>query len=369
MRYHRHFPRYRPKWWPENEPWPPRRGHLRHTSFFRRIGCLFALFNLFGFVFFALMLGLIAQAFGLVDLHLQGFNWILPTGVTLLGFGALGWGFSRVRRMSRPLDNLLEASRRVSEGDYSARVEEKGLPEVRSLVRAFNSMTERLQVNDQQRRALLADVTHELRTPLTVVQGNLEGMLDGVYPADEAGLKAILEETQVLSRLVDDLRTLALSESGALQLKREPTDLAVLIGETVAAFRSRAEAAGVRLEVNPGGEVPLLDLDPERIHQVLSNLITNALRYTPGDGWIRVSYGLGETDAVIEIEDSGAGIPAEELPHVFERFYKTRDSGGMGLGLAIAKNLVEAHGGKIIAESEPGRGTRMKIVLPNRSAE
>jgi len=189
-------------------------------------------------------------------------------------------------------------------------------------------------------------------------------MLDGVYPADEQQLKAILEETQVLSRLIDDLRTLALSESGALQLKREPTDLAVLVGETVAAFRPRAEAAGVRLEVTPKGDVPLLDLDPERIHQVLSNLIANALRYTPGDGWIRVSYGSGGTGVVIEIEDSGAGIPAEELPHVFERFYKSRDSGGMGLGLAIAKNLVEAHGGDIQAASEPGRGTRMKISLP-----
>jgi len=328
------------------------------------MGCAFALFNLFGFVLFALILGLIAQAFGLVDLHLQGLSWFLPLGVILLAFAVIRWGFSSVRRMARPMDDLLEASRRVSEGDYSVRVKEKGLPEVRSLARAFNSMAERLQVSDQQRRALLADVTHELRTPLTVVQGNLEGMLDGVYPTDERQLKAILEETQVLSRLIDDLRTLALSESGTLQLKREPTDLAVLVGETVAAFRPRAEAAGVRLEVKPNGDVPLMDLDPERIHQVLSNLIANALRYTPGDGWIRISYEVVETGVVIEIEDSGAGIPAEELPHVFERFYKSRDSGGMGLGLAIAKNLVEAHGGNIQAASEPGQGARMKISLP-----
>lgn len=362
MRHRPHVPRQRPPWWPENEDWPPRRGHLRHNPFFRRVGCLFLLFNLFGIVFFALVISLIAQALGLVDLHLQGFTWILPLGVFLLATLVMGWSFSRVRRMSRPLDELLEASRRVAEGDYSVRVEEKGVAEFRSLTRAFNSMAERLHESDQQRRALLADVTHELRTPLTVVQGNLEGMLDGVYPADETQLEAILEETQVLSRLIDDLRTLALSESGALQLKRELTDLAVLIGETVAAFRSRAEAAGVQLEVDAKGEVPLLDLDPERIHQVLSNLIANALRYTPSGGWIRVHYGAG---AVIEIEDSGAGIPAEELPHVLERFYKSRDSGGMGLGLAIAKNLVEAHGGTLRAESEPGRGTRMRIELPN----
>lgn len=363
MRRPRHFPRQRPPWWPENETWPPRRGHLRHNPFFRRLGCLFVLFNFFGFAFFALVISLIAQALGLVDLNLRGVSWLLPFSVLLLAMLVLGWGFSRVRRMSRPLDELLEASHRVADGDYSVRVEEKGIAEIRSLTHAFNSMAERLQASDQQRRALLADVTHELRTPLTVVQGNLEGMLDGVYPADETQLKVILEETQVLSRLIDDLRTLALSESGALQLIREPTDLSVLIGETVAAFRSRADAAGVQLKVEVKEDVPLLDLDPERIHQVLSNLIANALRYTPSGGWIRVRYGAG---VVIEIEDSGAGIPAEELTHVFERFYKSRDSGGMGLGLAIAKNLVEAHGGTIRAESEPGRGTMIRIKLPSQ---
>ncbi|MFZ5912160.1 MAG: sensor histidine kinase [Chloroflexota bacterium] len=361
MRHKHHLPRHRPPWWPANEPWPPPKGRFRRSPFSKRLGCLFLLFNLLGFLFFILVLSVGARLLGFAEFPGRHEGWLFPLVLFLLVVGAISWGVARVRHMSRPLDDLLEASQRVAKGDYSARVEEQGVSEIRSVAKAFNAMAERLQVSDQQRRALLADVTHELRTPLTVVQGNLEGMLDGVYPADETQLKAILEETQILSRLIDDLRTLALSESGALQLKREPTDLAVLIGETVAAFRSRAEAAGVRLEVEAKDDLPLLDVDPERIHQVLSNLIANALRYTPGGGWIEVRYRAG---VVIEVEDSGAGIPAEELPRVFERFYKSRDSGGMGLGLAIARRLVEAHGGTIRAESEPGRGTRMRIKLP-----
>jgi len=229
-------------------------------------------------------------------------------------------------------------------------------------------MASRLQVTDEQRRNLLADVTHELRTPLTVIQGNLEGMLDGVYAADEAHLKSLLEETQILSRLVDDLRTLALAESGALQLKKEPTDLVALIGETTAGFRAQADAAGVALGVEVMADALLLDLDPERMHEVLSNLIANALRYTPRGGIISVRLGRthadGEQRTLVTIADSGPGITAEDLPHVFDRFYKARDSGGMGLGLSIAKHLTEAHGGTLDAESDPGQGTTMRITLP-----
>ncbi len=366
MRHQPPFHRSRPPWWPENEPWPPGGGRLRHRPFFRRLGCLFIIFAFLGLVGFLSLLSLAADALGLIHAPAGDLGWVAPAGAGffLLLVGTLGWGFSRVRRMSHSLDDLLEASRHVADGDYSFRVEERGAPEVRSLARAFNGMAARLQTTDARRRDLLADVTHELRTPLTVVQGNLEGMLDGVYPADEARLKSILDETQVLSRLVDDLRTLALAESGALQLKREPVDLAVLIGETVTGFRSGAEAAGISLDARPGDDIPLLDLDPERIRQVLTNLLSNAMRYTPRGGKIEIRCRVDSTNVTIEIADSGAGIPAEELPHVFERFYKSRDSGGMGLGLAIAKNLVEAHGGTITAESQPGRGTTVRINLP-----
>lgn len=358
-----HPPAHRPPWWPENEPWPPGK-YMRRSPVLRRIGCLFFLFILLGFLILSLVLSIGAHVLGLAQFPGDHKGWMIPVGLFLLVAGALSWGATRVRSMSRPLDDLLEASRRVAEGDYSARVEENGLPEVRSVVRAFNVMAERLQVSDQQRRNLLADVTHELRTPLTIIQGNLEAVLDGVYPADPAHLRSLLEETQVISRLVDDLRTLALAESGALQLRKEPTDLVVLISETVAAFRSQAQAAGVSLDVEANHDLPLLNLDPERIHQVLSNLLSNALRYTPRGAKIFICCRAGGGDALIEVQDSGPGIPADELPHVFERFYKSRDSGGMGLGLAIAKHLVQAHGGTIRAHSEPGRGTGIEVRLP-----
>jgi signal transduction histidine kinase len=228
-------------------------------------------------------------------------------------------------------------------------------------------MTERLQIHDQQRRNMLADVSHELRTPITVIQGNVEGILDGLYPADEPRLRSILEETQVLSRLVDDLRTLALAESGALHLKREPTNLAELIRDAVSGFEAQIKEKEVRIEMTlDGGEDA--NVDPQRVREVLTNLLSNALRYSARGGEVLVRLkeaGFGsERNVTISIEDNGPGIKSTELPHVFERFYKSSDSGGMGLGLSIAKYLVEAHDGKIWAESEIGRGTTISFTLP-----
>lgn len=374
-----HHPRFssrqRPPWWPENEEWPPTREAWRRVGrrnpFFRRMGCFF-----FGFAFLA-FIGLL----GILRLVLAPFidfqasppfdrpDFIFPLG--FLGFillvFAIGWGARSLRRMSVPLDNLLEASDKVAEGDFSARVEEKGPPEVRALTRGFNSMAERLQVNDQQRRNMLADVSHELRTPITVIQGNVEGILDGLYPADEARLKSILEETQVLSRLVDDLRTLALAESGGLYLKREPINLAEIIRDAVSGFEAQIKEKAIRVEMSIHGEEDA-NIDPQRIREVLANLLSNALRYTPPGGVVNVNLvetGFGvERSVTISIEDNGPGIDPTGLPHVFERFYKSSDSGGMGLGLSIARYLVEAHGGKIWAESELGRGTRISFTIP-----
>lgn len=364
--------RERPPWWPENEEWPPRRWrHMRRTPFFRRMGCFFLLFNFFAFVGFLALLRFVLAPF--VEFHgmpLLEQPWIIfPFGIIGL-FTLLVTVFLAVRslrRMSRPLDELVEASNKVAEGDFSVRVEVKGPPEVRALLHGFNSMAERLQVNDRQRRNMLADVSHELRTPLTVIQGNVEGILDGMYPADEARLNSILEETQVLSRLIEDLRTLALAERGGLQLQKEPTDLAELIRDTVAGFDTqfKEKEISAQLELSPLAE---MDVDPQRVREVLSNLIGNALRYTPGQGVVRVGLaesGSGpEKGALLFVQDNGPGIDATDLPHVFERFYKTSDSGGMGLGLSIAKYLVEAHGGEIWAESATGHGTRISFTLP-----
>ncbi len=367
MPHRRPFSRHRPHWWPENESWPPAKSPSRHNPFFRRLGCLFGVFNLLGCGLFVMLIAFIARGFGLelIDFSFL-LQWALPVSLSalVLAVAIVILAVFGLRRISIPLDDLLEAAGRVAEGDYSTRVQENGPPEVRSLARAFNVMASRLYLADEQRRNLLADATHELRTPLTVIQGNLEGMLDGVYPSDEANLRALLEETTVLSRLLDDLRTLALAESGALQLKKEPTDLLPFLRDSVSAFQPQADAAGVTLSVKMADYLRMLKLDPGRIRQVLSNLLANALHYSSAGGTVSVTCELSGENILLSVEDDGPGIPTEDLPHVFERFYKSADSGGMGLGLAIAKHLVDAHGGSIVAESAPGKGTTIRIVLP-----
>lgn len=361
---------HRPPWWPENEPWPPARGHRMRGNFLLRIGCLLAFILLMLMVIAVALVGFISKILDVVIFPQGVSGWVLPVSVLalFLGVNMLAFTARGLRRISLPINELVEAAGRLADGDYSVRVAERGPSEVRTLAGAFNSMAGSLQTAYDQRRDLLADITHELRTPLTVIQGNLEGMLDGVYPPDDARLKAVLEETQLLTRLVDDLRTLALAETGALPLAKAPTDLAVLLNETAAVYAGQASAAGVTLEVSADGDLPLVDLDPARIREVVANLIANALRYTPSGGAIRVSCTLtgGDSHQRVEVSvvDSGAGISAEDLPHIFDRFYKTRDSSGTGLGLAIARKIVEAHGGEIQAQSQPGHGAAIRFNLP-----
>jgi signal transduction histidine kinase len=367
-------PRRPPPWWPADEAWPPvrpyggmawrgRRGRgpwAGGRGWQRGFGCVFGLV-------FLLVLGSAATVAATVISH---FGYVgLAAGVLglVLIFALVGRTF---RRTASTLDDLSDAARRVSGGDFSARVPQprRGLPPLRELVRGFNTMAERLERDERQRRSLLADVSHELRTPLAVVQGNLEALLDGVYPADEAHLSAILEETHVLARLVDDLRTLTLSEAGSLPLHREPTDVSVLAAEVAASFRPAAEAAGVALTASVDEGVPLLDVDPVRTREVLTNLVANALRYTPRGGHVAIAGALEKGPAAgsvrLAVTDTGPGMPPEVLAHVFERFWKSPDSRGSGLGLAIARNLVEAHGGQIGADSRPGGGTTVWFTLP-----
>ncbi len=345
---------------------------MRGQPFFRRMGCVFLVFAFLALTGFFAVLRFILSSFmevpGVPPIGRPDF--IFPLG--LAGFfvllAVIFWGGRTLRRMSMPLDDLLDASNKVADGDYSVRVEAKGPPEIYSLMQAFNSMTERLQVNDSQRRAMLADVSHELRTPITVIQGNVEGIIDGMYPADEMRLKSILEETQVLSRLVDDLRTMALAESGSLQLKREPTNLPQLVREVLAGFDTQADEKELDIGLALADVEEIL-VDPLRIREVLGNILSNALRYTPASGNVQIGLtgsGSGEERSVLVfVQDSGPGIESADLPHIFERFYKSSDSGGMGLGLSIAKYIVEAHGGKIWVDSEPGQGTKISFTLPS----
>jgi two-component system, OmpR family, sensor histidine kinase BaeS len=369
----------RPPWWPENETWPPSRKHWGgwhwrsgRRRLFWRFGCLGGLVIFTGLMVFSLLVILAANALGLIQIS-GSLGWIVPLGglILLLGFGMAIWAGRSLRRLSLPLGDLIESAESIAKGDYSRRVVERGPSEIRSLLRTFNHMAERLEASTKERQNLMADVTHELRTPLTIIQGKLEGMIDGVYPADESQLKAVLEETQLLDRLVEDLRILALAEGGALQLYKEPVDLATLIGESVAAFQSQAAAEGINLSFDADQEEGQFEVDGERIRQVLSNLLVNALRFTPEGGFIQVSSKTmkneGEGWAQIEVLDSGGGIPAQDLAHIFERFFKGSDSRGMGLGLPIAKMLVEAHGGNIAVKSQPAQGTVFTIRLPYSS--
>lgn len=329
--------------------------------FFFRIAAMFLLFVLFACGMLGAIAWLLTNLFGATRAPWLPYGFL---ALVLLFAGSLFSGRS-LRRTLAPISAVMDAAGRIADGDYSARVPERGPHQVRALARSFNVMGTRLQENDKARRDLLADVTHELRTPLTIIQGNLEGLLDDVYPRDDAHLTAILDETRVMSRLIDDLRTLALAESGALKLQKERIDLASLVGETVASFRSQADTAGVQLSSEAASEM-MVEIDPARIRQVMDNLLANALRYTPPGGKITVQCDMneGRNDCEVHVTDTGSGIAPQDLPHVFERWQKSRDSRGTGLGLAIAKNLVAAHGGEIFAESEVDKGTTIRFTLP-----
>lgn len=282
----------------------------------------------------------------------------------LVSLAAAGRG---MRRVGAPISELIDALGRVAAGDHGVRVPARGSREGRAIAGAFNAMAERLEGSETQRRTLLADVTHELRTPLTVIQAQVEGLLDGVYPSDEAHLGSVLDQARILSRLIDDLRTLSIAEAGALELHREETDVMALLAASVASFQPEAEMAGVSVSLRAVPDMPHAAIDPVRVRQVLNDLLGNSLKHTPRGGSIAVSAELDRAgDRVrIAVVDTGSGIEGNLLPHVFDRFYRSRESAGSGLGLAIAKGLVTAHGGEIAAESGgAGRGTTIHFTLP-----
>jgi signal transduction histidine kinase len=366
----------RPPWWPENEPWEPWRVGKRGRIFRRRIA-LVALTVLV--VLFGTMATLVWLA--LRNLAATGTS-SLGAVMTIAVLGAIPVALAlitAVRHVGLPLGTVMEGADRVAAGDYTTRVPEYGPPPIRAMARAFNTMTERLQNHDRLRRDLMADVAHELRTPLTVIQGKLEGLRDGVYPRDEQQLTALVEETHVLSRLIEDLRTVALSESGALKLQKESTDVDALARDVVDAFEGEASERGVTLRIAAPEPLAPLAVDPIRIREVLSNLLANALRHTPaggsidvrvydvpadlGSGFRRTTPGVGGAIA-IDVRDTGSGMSDDEIARAFDRFHKGQGSRGSGLGLTIARGLVTAHGGEIRASSARGAGTTMSFTLP-----
>jgi signal transduction histidine kinase len=335
-------------------------------GFLWRTGCLAAAVLSVGTLGLLVLVWHVASALGLSAGGAGGVA-LLTTfaAVVLLAIVLVG---RTVRRFAVPFGDLIEAAGRVEAGDYSARVRERpwGPLPVQALVRAFNGMAAHLETDERQRRTLLADISHELRTPLSVVQGEIEAMLDGVHAADEEHLGAALDETRVLARLIEDLRTLALAEAGTLALHREATDPNVLVEEVVRAFGPTAASAGVSISLDVDDDAPLIDIDPVRIREVLSNVLANGLRYAPRGSTVHVGVHVGDNRRGMRfaVEDAGPGMPPELRANVFERFAKSAESRGSGLGLAIARQLVEAHGGTIEAASPPGGGTRISFELP-----
>jgi len=310
------------------------------------------------------------------DVSMPSFRLVyLTTGRFLLWGGliavavALLLAFFLSRRILSPVKALTIAARQLGQGDLTQRVQSKDRGEVGELAQAFNAMADNLQRDEQLQQNMIADVTHELRTPLSNLKGYLEAVRDGVIEPDADTVRSLNEEASLLSRLVDDLQELSLAESGELKLDCRTRDIAELINQTVTAMQNQATTKGISLSADLPDKLPVVNIDSHRISEVLRNLLENAIVHTAGGGNVTVTARQKGKWVEVSVTDNGKGIPAADLPNIFERFYRvdksrTRTTGGSGLGLTIARRLVEAHGGRIEAHSEPEQGSRFSFTIP-----
>ncbi|MCX6064300.1 MAG: ATP-binding protein [Chloroflexi bacterium] len=282
---------------------------------------------------------------------------------------ALLFGWLMARNIIRPLRELNSATQSIAQGDLEKQVVISTRDEIGALAESFNAMTVSLKRSRDLRRQMTADIAHELRNPLSIILGHTEAMSEGVLPATPETLDIIYDEAKHLSRLVDDLRTISLSESGELSLQRSPVNPVAILERSASAYAVRAAEKGVTIRLEPVPDLPLINVDVERIGQVLANLLDNSLKHTPSGGSIRLSANSSDNMVRLSIQDDGSGIPPADLPYVFDRFYRgkqtsSRVKDGSGLGLAISKALVELHQGQISVTSELGQGTTITIALP-----
>ena len=295
-------------------------------------------------------------------------RYLLWTGIGAAALGTvLAWFLSR--HTLAPLQRLGATARHLGRGDLSQRADTAGPAEIRRLAHSFNDMAAELEEAEHHRRSLTADIAHELRTPTSNIQGYLEAIKDGLFQPTPETIDTIHEQALMLSRLVEDLRLVAQVDAGELRLQRTQTRVGELLQSCVEAIRPRAEAKGIALSIDVAPSLPTLDVDPSRIAQVVGNLLDNAVTHTPEGGKITVSARLAVDIVQVDVTDNGRGIAQEDLPRLFDRFYRadpsrSRHTGGTGLGLTIARRLVEAHGGQIEAESVVGGGSRFSVRLP-----
>ena len=282
---------------------------------------------------------------------------------------ALLLGVLLARTLTRPLREMTAAARSVARGELGKQVAVRSQDEVGDLAQAFNQMSHDLAQAEGRRRQMTADIAHDLRTPISIIQGHAEGLRDGVLPPTPETFALIHDETLRLNRMVEDLRTLSRAEAGELSLVRRPAAAGDLLEQMVVAQRPGAQENGIELRLEMEEGLPEIEVDADRMAQAMNNLVDNALRHTPAGGTVTLAAGRKGDGVWLQVRDSGPGITPEDLPHVFERFYRgdrarRRHEGGSGLGLAIARSIVEAHGGRIRAESPPGGGAVFTIELP-----
>ncbi len=303
---------------------------------------------------------------------LSSVNQAILSSMAIAGGIALVLGALLFFQITAPLRQLKTAAAAIARGDLRQRVDIRSRDEFGELGATFNHMAESLSQAEIQRQHLVADVAHELRTPLAAMLATIEGMQDGVLPLDDEQVAALHSETLLLNRLIGDLRLLSLAEAGQLKLEQRAVPVAEWLPQVVDRLRPQADPRGIRLQTNLADSLPEAYIDPDRITQVLTNLVGNALRYTPEGGLIEVSAAQAGGFIQVAVTDTGAGIAPEALPYIFDRFYRadksrSRASGGSGLGLAIVRQLVEAHGGAVQALSPvppTGGGTRISFTVP-----